>query len=245
MKYPVVYYYKEDESKGEDLRYSIRSVIKNFPYSKIIIVGDKPSWFKESEEFIHIPSTNKRSSSWTLGWVPFQHMITLTKYADFDEFILFNDDFFVTKKIKKFYDMCRLESDYNLRARTNRIYHRRTLSSLKFTESKKYFNLHAPMRLKVSRLKIFLKWWNKSRVKDLDFRTLYGNMYIEDYPKLKAVVDFKSSYIRPDLLDPALRDYYSTSSTDFLEPCSNSANKLKAMFPEKSKCEKDRIEKLK
>ena len=39
-------------------------------------------YIKESEEFIHIPSTNKRSSSWTLGWVPFQHMITLTKYAD-------------------------------------------------------------------------------------------------------------------------------------------------------------------
>lgn len=245
MKYPVVYYYKEDDSKGEDLRYSIRSVIKNFPYSKIIIVGDKPSWFKESEEFIYIPSTNEKSSAWTLGWVPFQHMITLVRHAKFDEFILFNDDFFVTKKIDEFYDMYRLESDYNLRAKVNRIYHKRTMMSLRLTESKKYFNLHAPMRMKVSRLKPFLKWWVRSGIKDLDFRTLYGNTYIEDYPNLLGVEDFKSSYIRPDLLDPTLRDYYSTSSTDFLEPCSNMAKKLKEMFPNKSDCEKTVIEKVK
>ena len=99
MKYPVVYYYKEDASHGEDLRYSIRSVVKNFPYSKIILLGSKPSWFHESKEFIYIPSEFKKESSWTLGWVPFQHMLTLLKYADFEDFILFNDDFFVTKKI--------------------------------------------------------------------------------------------------------------------------------------------------
>lgn len=245
MKYPVVYYYKEDGSKGEDLKYSIRSVIKNFPYSQILILGDKPSWFKETERITHIPSVNNKTSSWTLGWVPFQHMLTLIKNAKFDDFILFNDDFYVTKKIDEFYDMCRSEADYELRARVNRVYNKRTMQSLKFTKSKKYFNLHAPMRMKVSRLKSLLDWWLKSNVKDLDFRTLYGNLYIEDYSKLVEVADFKSSFIRPDLLDPTLRDYYSTSSSDFREPCSEVAKKIKEMFPEKSPCEKIFLEKIK
>lgn len=247
MKYPVVYYYKEDASKGEDLRYSIRSVVKNFPYSKIILLGDKPKWFHESKKFIYIPSDAKRSSSWTIGWVPFQHMLTLVKQKDldFEDFILFNDDFFVTKKINKFQDMYRLASDYETRAKSNRLYHRRTQRSLTYTQSKKYFNLHSPMRLKMSRLKEFMNWWLKEPVKDLDFRTLYGNKYIEDYPDLIGVEDFKSSYIRKDLLDPGLREYYSTSSMDFLSPFSNVAKKIASMFPEPTECEKPIIKKLK
>ena len=245
MKYPVVYYYKEDASKGEDLRYSIRSVVKNFPYSKIILLGDKPKWFHESEEFIYIPSEAKRTSSWTIGWVPFQHMLTLLKHADFEDFILFNDDFFVTKPIKEFQDLYRLDSDYDMRAKVNRIYHKRTQRSLTYTKSKKYFNLHCPMRFKISHLREYMDWWLKSPVKDLDFRTLYGNMYIDDYPNLKGVEDFKSSYIRKDLLDPMLREYYSTSSMDFLKPFSNVAKRLVDMFPEPTKCEHPIIEKLK
>lgn len=244
MKYPVVYYYKEDASHGEDLKYSIRSVVKNFPYSKIILLGDKPSWFHESKEFIHIPSDFRKETAWTLGWVPFQHMLTLIKHADFEDFILFNDDFFVTKKITKFQDMYRLESDYEMRCKANRLYHRRTVRALTYTESKKYFNLHAPMRMKISRMKEFMNWWLKNPEKDLDFRTLYGNRYINDYPDLVGVVDFKSSYIRKDLMDPELREYFSTSSQDFLTPPSEIGKHIKEMFPKPTKCEKPPIEKI-
>lgn len=248
-KYPVVYYYKEDLSLGEDLKYSIRSVVKNFPYSKIILLGDKPSWFRESEKFIYIPSKNIRSSGWTIGWVPFQHMNNLIRSnhpaVDFDEFILFNDDFFVTKKVTEFEDFCRSSKDYNLRAKANRVYHTRTRSSLKLTESKLYFNLHCPMRMKISNLRILIKDWLSSPIKDLDFRTWYGNRFIKDYSALREVDDFKSSYLRLDLLDPELREYYSTSSQDFVKGSeSEGAKKLKKMFPVMSPCERTLIKKV-
>ena len=236
-KYPAVYYYKEDKNKGIDLKYSIRSVIKNFPYSKIVLVGDKPEWYHEKENFIYIPSENKKSPSWTLGWAAFQHMIKLVKYADFEEFILFNDDFFVMKPVIEFKDMCRRESDYKLRVKVNRTYNSRVLKTLKYTKSKKYFNLHAPMRMKVSNVRELTDFWLKSKDKDLSFRTIYGNMFIEDYPHLIEVDDYKASHIRKDLLDPEKRTYYSTSSTDFIKPYSNAAKTIMEIFSEPSECE--------
>ena len=239
-KYPVIYYFKDDSSNGIDLKYSIRSVVQNFPYEKIYILGDKPKWFLETDNIMHFPSETPHGFDWTIGWIPFQHMNNMLKLdLDFDEFILFNDDFFVTKPIKEFQDYCRNKKDYDQRAAINRMYHARTRRSLTLTKGDKYFNLHCPMRMKVSSMREMIDFWKKAKVKDLDFRTLYGNMFIEEYPNLKPVDDFKSSYIRKDLLDPSLREYYSTSSQDFIpSSVSEIAKKIKEMFPNYAPCEK-------
>ena len=50
-KYDVVYLLKNDYASDE-LRYSVRSVVKNFPYNRIVFVGGKPD---DIEPDIYIP----------------------------------------------------------------------------------------------------------------------------------------------------------------------------------------------
>ena len=51
MKHDIVYLLRNDIA-GEELRYSIRSVVQNFPYRKIVFVGGKPEGI---EPDIYIP----------------------------------------------------------------------------------------------------------------------------------------------------------------------------------------------
>ena len=48
MSFNIVYYFQGQNS--EELKYSIRSVEKNLDHDVIYLVGDKPSWFKETSK---------------------------------------------------------------------------------------------------------------------------------------------------------------------------------------------------
>lgn len=90
----IVYILKKDIDPYE-LTYSLRSVEKNFPYNRVWFVGYKPEGLTPDVELYHEQGgVNKwdliRSSMWKAV-----HDERLT-----DEFFLFNDDFFVMKKVK-------------------------------------------------------------------------------------------------------------------------------------------------
>lgn len=94
MKYPAVYIYKKTADNGQELRYSIRSLknLKNWN-GEVFVVGDKEDWFKG---IVAIPAPKYYYS-------PYQDaenkmLIALDDDRIDDDFILMNDDIYITKK---------------------------------------------------------------------------------------------------------------------------------------------------
>lgn len=93
----IVYFLKDGENP--ELTYSLRSVVKNFPYRKIWFYGGKPSNIEPDE---YVPF-----NQWKNKWGNVQMML---KEACQNEkitpnFFIFNDDFYVTQKIEHFENM--------------------------------------------------------------------------------------------------------------------------------------------
>lgn len=173
----IVYYFQGLYS--DELRYSIRSVLENISVGRIILVGDKPGWYKESKRSVYVKSTNLNVQKYGLGSIPILHLKVLLKSQEMPErFLLFNDDFFIMKEIKLWRDYFRDKDDYNKKALLNTSYHKRTLESYKYTKIKDPYNLHIPIMIEKKNFQeLFFKWKNFNN-QDIDFRTLYGNMFI-------------------------------------------------------------------
>lgn len=77
---------------NEELRYSIRSIVKNLDHDSLWIVGSKPDWY--SGKFIPVEDLSSK----------FNNIINCLKVVSeseeiSDEFIFMNDDFFLLDKI--------------------------------------------------------------------------------------------------------------------------------------------------
>ncbi len=75
------------QGKNEELRYSIRSVVKNLPGSRIWVVGYKPDWYVG--DFISVPDTSSKFKN-------IHNLIKTIAYDDriSEDFVFMNDDFF-------------------------------------------------------------------------------------------------------------------------------------------------------
>lgn len=242
--YPLIYYYRRS-SKNDDLqiKYSIRSACKNLNATKVIILGDKPEWFVETKNSIHIPTdTSLRPRLWTIGWVPFQHFSSALDKLDelkIDNFLLMNDDFFIMHPVYQWEDLERSGKSYMEKTFRCRPYHIKTIKTFKIVDTRCYFNLHAPMRMRVPYVRILCKFWSLMNDKDLDFRTFYGNLFIHDYPQRKVIDDYK---IFDDILDPNVT-FISTSTNGF-QIDKKVYQTILNTFPEQCFCEKPLIPKL-
>ena len=91
MLHDIVYILKEDVDPSE-LRYSLRSIEKNFPHNKVWFVCGQPKGFEPDGRITH-----KQSGSTKWAWIR-SSMYEVIKNDDVTEdFFLFNDDFFVMK----------------------------------------------------------------------------------------------------------------------------------------------------
>ena len=179
---------------------------------------------------------------WSIGWVPFQQFEKfMERQWDFDDFLLFNDDFFIMEPITEWIDYERTEQSYMALTAKCKPYHMLTLNTFKILDNKKkhYFNLHIPMRLKISNLRILFILWHNVINKNLDFRTLYGNLFIKDYENLVAIPDVK---IFQDKFNPQ-GPFLSTWSKAF-EVKGEVYQGLINTFSEPCFCETKKIEKL-
>ena len=203
----LVYYYVKTPS--DELKYSIRSACENLNVNRIFLVGDKPSWFKESDRAIYVQSTINIGTN-GLGSIPILHLANLLKSGKCpDEFLLMNDDFFIMDKVENWVDYYRDEDDYAQKARKNHSFHLRTLRSLTFvnnSDGHKY-NLHAPMKIEKKNLIILIKIWAALPKRDIDFRTFYGNMFT------KSDVSIRDNKITTD--DFQLSTFISTNDGAF------------------------------
>lgn len=94
-RYDVVYILKNNYSE-EELKYSLRSVVANFPYRKIVFVGGCPSDIKPD---IYIKDEQIGSSKWERSSHSLKKALKDERLTE--NIWLFNDDFFVMDKMKE------------------------------------------------------------------------------------------------------------------------------------------------
>ena len=92
-RYDIVYVLKNNY-EGEELKYSLRSVVMNFPYRKIVFVGGCPDGI---EPDIYIPHEQIGSTKWDRSMASLK--VALNDNRLTDDIWLFNDDFFVMDRM--------------------------------------------------------------------------------------------------------------------------------------------------
>lgn len=202
---------------NEELRYTLRSIDKNMPSRKVWLIGYKPDWV-HGVEFVQVSGSvsnkyrNVAASIRTACQTP----------AISDDFLLFNDDFFVLKPVSSHIDFKRCsiaDSIIRLSAFGPGTY----LDSLKLTgdilqqmgvDDPADYGLHIPITYNKQR---WLKAWrlqleHNPDKKPVHMRTIYGNLY--DLAK-----DFMEDIKISDLTGEPTGDetYLSVNDTSFVQ----------------------------
>lgn len=173
----VVYILKN--GKNEELRYSLRSVEKNYPHGKIWFYGGKPVDINP-DRFIRVFQEGKTK------WEKVRNTLVMVCENDdiTEDFWLFNDDFFVIKPVKKpvnYYDGTLAErikviekatfgvaSEYSLKLR----HLLKTLQDAGVSEPLNYAH-HTPMLINRKKMLDVLERFPNEPM----FRSLYGNIF--------------------------------------------------------------------
>lgn len=189
----VVYIVREGEV-NEELRYSLRSVAKNFPHHQVVIAGYCPRWVQNVRrlETNQGRLTNKYDKA-ELNWQAAMNAPDVT-----EDFMLFNDDFFIMKPVTEVPNYHRGDLDDVIAEYAdkpgsyleNMLNTRELLHKLGLRELKSYA-LHAPMQMNKLRRKLLQTAVVECGYtgRDTQMRTLYGNFWRlggERMPDVKA-----------------------------------------------------------
>ena len=176
----IVYFVKRTP-RNEELRYSLRSVVENMDNPTVWFVGGCPYYLKPDHQIIFRQTANK--------WNNVSDMIRQFCIAGNtpDEFLLFNDDFFLLDPTDW---LCNLYDDTlgNLQKRVTKKnnnhasrYVKRLEEAERVLKDKGYttynFELHCPFRVeKAKMLEVLREFGPKTPCK----RSLYGNKYFKN-----------------------------------------------------------------
>jgi hypothetical protein len=89
----VVYICRTGED-NEELRHSLRSVAAHLPHRRVWIVGYRPAWVADDVGYVPVLQRGPKHSNTWGNWVAAARCASLS-----DEFVLMNDDFFITRPI--------------------------------------------------------------------------------------------------------------------------------------------------
>ena len=169
----IVYLYKRSQS--DELKYSIRSVTENFPFRKLVIVGDRPENIKP-DYFLAV------DQMMTKGKNVVNALYRIIEDPNISEdFWLFNDDFFIMKPVKQmspYYngELTDLISILYSKFGNNQyvdILKRALYDLVKNGYSIHNYETHKPILLNKDKIKELIKEFN-----DLSgFRSKYGNYF--------------------------------------------------------------------
>lgn len=175
MKYDVVYILKNN-MESDEIIYSLRSVEKNFPYRKIWFVGGCPGTIAPD---VWMNFTQQGETKWQKAT---SAIAAACKNDDITEdFWLFNDDFFIMKRIRVLKPMIRgtlqqrckdIEANNNgLQSMYSRQLHK-TIHVLKLNGYPQLdYALHVPMLINRRKALEVIDAFPKCPM----FRSLYGN----------------------------------------------------------------------
>ena len=90
----VVYIFRKGRQNSLALRLSLRSLV-NVPHRDVIIVGDLPEWV-DKDKVKHFPCKDSSSIKTLNAW---NKLRFICEQDISEDFILFNDDFYVMKPL--------------------------------------------------------------------------------------------------------------------------------------------------
>jgi len=230
------YVYICKDGENEELRYSIRSVVKNMPEGRVWVVGGKPSWYVGNH--IPVPQNGPKYEN------ALDNLMAVCRSREISkDFVLMNDDFFVIKKLDEIpvfsggffvekialYNMLAPRSSY-----TKKI--AKTMGRLQRLgiAMPVDFDIHVPMTLNKVKLLSILKAYP-----DNLWRSMYGNIF-----KVRGTHITDVKYYAKDAM--AAKSYnYKSNIYPYVSSDDESFNVLyrdllKKMFNTASKYEKPR-----
>lgn len=229
-KYDIVYILKNNLIIDE-LIYSLRSVVLNFPYNKIYFYGGSTCAIKPDVqvEYKQIGNTKAERVINTL--------IEVCKNENISEnFWLFNDDFFILSRVTDdtpIYDgtLPKLANKIEAARGSSSLYTNRVRKTNKWLLENNYSNLnycvHTPMLINRKKALPILK-----KFTDYNFRALYGNIYNIGGIEKK---DVKIVSLTQDIDEEINKIYLSTKEKSFNRGLVG--RRIKEMFPNKCKYE--------
>lgn len=197
----AVYLYKHTAS--HELALSIKLLKKFYPdLGKIWIIGDKPPVAIQSEvnHIYHYTTLNKWADQFDKVRRAAQHPEVS------DDFMIFNDDFYVTAPLKPAMYMHKSLPSLTALVSSRHIdpYGKSVIKTMEFLEENDLpqynFELHIPM--KVNKMLVNSLMSNITVGVDLQFRSIYGNSYLTNSDgthydvkniKLEDITDFLST----------------------------------------------------
>ncbi len=91
----IIIPYKPDIHEGLELRYCLRSIEKNLTgFTDLVIVGRPPHWFNGHHFFVEDLAGRKQCTIYN------KLLFACTNFADWDNFLKFNDDHFLLKPLQ-------------------------------------------------------------------------------------------------------------------------------------------------
>lgn len=156
---------------NEELRYSIRSVLKNFPDAEILVVGEAPSWYVGKLLFIPQSSAKYENVSNSLKEIAISDLVE-------DNFILMNDDFYFLSNEYGYYHEGSLRDKYESYRDISQVssYNKKLLDTLSKLKRLGYedplsYELHIPFPVEKRKLAKIMKY------SDILWRSIYGNIF--------------------------------------------------------------------
>lgn len=225
-----IVYFVKDSDENEELRYSLRSVEKNLKnVGEVWTIGGTPEGIKPDRHIDFDQNEDKHNN------VANMRRAFLESSESPDEFILFNDDFFVMKGVSRVKDYCGGTLERRVKALAHKFgtitkYARRlerTASELKHRDLDTLcYELHIPMVINREKALVVADSFNDQ----LAFRSLYGNRWFIG-GEIRADVKVTDEKEEPDTKS----DYLSTMDKTFAN--GKVGEYIREKFPDKCRWE--------
>lgn len=182
------YVYICRSGENEELRYSIRSVVKHATYDNIWVIGSKPDWYIGN--YIEVDDIGNKFDNITNCYRVLPSIGALS-----DDFVLMNDDFFILKPLGKmpiFYDgTLSNKIDKHISVSGMSQYARVLIKAKKELikqgiKDPLCYDIHVPMVFNKSMLS-YMEYSNNAP------RSMYGNIYNLGGVQIKDVKIYKNN----------------------------------------------------
>ena len=182
-----VWVYWHGGARNDELRWSIRSVLKNFVgRAKIMVVGDKPPWYDGP----HIPVKRIQKGRYRAFRDSLKKLVTAVDDCQIDdEFVWMMDDIYMVRPVTKSqlktrYYQAQFSKQSLAKARPankwQRIKHATMKELAKNNLPMKDYATHLPQHVEKSKFKEVVKRFNPGSARRMRlWEVLYGNMFSE------------------------------------------------------------------
>lgn len=201
---------------NEELRYSIRSVVKNLPHSKIWVVGDKPDWY--TGNFIKVEQRSVQK--YTRARNNLKTIITSKEISN--PFILMNDDFYIINKINRLPVLYDGTLEQKIELQDSKGAPNGYIRLLEGTQSwlTKYYKLKNPLNYELHvPMEMTKDGLRRALVSPGLWRSTYGNIVYDkgevEMRDVKVFLPGTEEYDRSYDIDNPIYDYLSSNDDSF------------------------------